>query len=108
MDMYTLIISISVGLLIAAGVWAYAYRLGLRHGRSTSVPFRLIDELLDHKIHCCGQDPATARVELETSLDIEAWESQSLLQHVLRSPRHSPRQGDNAGRPAVTRTKKVA
>lgn len=106
--MYTLIVFISIGLLIATGIWTYAYRLGLRHGRSTSVPFRLIDELLDHKIHCRGQDPSMARVELETSLGIEAWESQSLLQHVLHSSRPSQRQGDGGGRPAVTRTEKVA
>lgn len=106
--MYTLIVLIATALLIAAGVWGYGYRLGLRHGRSTSVPFRLIDELLDHKIRCCGQDPSMARVELETILGIEAWESQSLLQHVLHSPRHTQEQGDGAGRPMRTRTKKVA
>lgn len=106
--MYTLIVLISAGLVVTVGVWTYAYRLGLRHGRSTSVPFRLIDDLLDHKIHCCGQDPSTARVELETSLGIEAWESQSLLQQTLQSSRHPQQQGDGDGGPVITRTKRVA
>ena len=106
--MYTLIVLTTIGLFIAAGIWGYAYRLGVRHGRSTSVPFRLIDELLDHKIHCCGQEPSTARLELETALGIEAWESQSLLQHVLRSPRHPHRPSEGADQTAMSRTKKVA
>ena len=105
--MYTLIVLTSIGLCIAVGVWSYAYHLGIRHGRSTSVPFRLIDELLDHKIHCCRQDPATARVELENVLGIEAWESQSLLQHVLHPSRHTRRQNAGTDR-LVNTTKKVA
>jgi hypothetical protein len=68
------------------GLWSYAYRLGLKQGQATSVPFRVIDELLDHKIHCLGQDPALARVELETCLNLETWESQSLVQHVRHTP----------------------
>ena len=106
--MYTLIVLTTIGLFIAAGIWGYAYRLGVRHGRSTSVPFRLIDELLDHKIHCCGQEPSTARLELETALGIEAWESQSLLQHVLHPSRHAHSNGMDADQPTVSRTKKVA
>jgi len=77
-------IVLTLGSLVGMGIWGYAYRLGLRQGRSTNVPFRLIDELLDHKIHCLGEEPALARVELENSLGIEAWESQSLVQHTLR------------------------
>jgi len=106
--MYTLIVLTSVGFCIVVGVWSYAYRLGTRHGRSTSVPFRLIDELLDHKIHCCGQDPATARVELENVLGLEAWESQSLLQHVLHPSRQTHRHGAGADQLVVNTTKKVA
>jgi hypothetical protein len=68
------------------GIWSYAYRLGLKHGQATRVPFRVIDELLDHKIHCLSQDPALARVELETCLNVEAWEAQSLVQHVCHVP----------------------
>lgn len=68
------------------GIWRYAYQLGLKHGQATSIPFRLIDELLDHKIHCLGQDPALARVELETCLNVETWEAQSLVQHVYHAP----------------------
>lgn len=105
---YTLIILTIIGFFIAAGVWSYAYRLGVRHGRSTNVPFRLIDELLDHKIHCCRQDPATARIELETALGIEDWESQSLLQHVLHPSRQIHRKGVDTDPPAVNRTKEVA
>ncbi len=106
--MYTLIVPLSVGLLVGIGIWGYAYRLGLRHGRATSVPFRLIDELLDHKIYCRAQDPSAARLELETSLAIEAWESQSLVQHVLHIPRHSPGTKDDTNSTSVHKTKKVA
>jgi len=66
--------------VVGIGLWSYAYRLGLKHGQATKVPFRVIDELLDHKIHCLGQDPAFARIELETSLHIASWELQSLTQ----------------------------
>ena len=72
--------------IVGMGIWRYAYRLGLKHGQATSVPFRVIDEFLDHKIHCLGQDPAQARVELETYLNIETWEAQSLVQHVCHAP----------------------
>lgn len=106
--MYSLIVLTSIGLCIAVGIWSYAYRLGLRHGRSTSVPFRLIDELLDHKIHCCGQDPASARVELENTLGIEAWESQSLVQHVLHPSRHRAHADDSTSPSARSSAKKVA
>jgi hypothetical protein len=106
--MYTLIVLTSIGCGIAVGVWSYAYRLGIRHGRSTSVPFRLIDELLDHKIHCCEQDPATARVELENALGIEEWESQSLLQQVLNPSRPLQRQRRDVQQETVKTTQKVA
>jgi hypothetical protein len=52
------------------GVWQYAYRLGFKHGRSTQVPFPLIDELLDHRIGCLGQNASEAQAEVETSLGI--------------------------------------
>jgi hypothetical protein len=74
--------------VVGIGIWSYAYRLGVKHGQATSVPFRVIDELLDHKIHCLGQDPAFARVELETTLNIASWESQSLTQHVSQVRRN--------------------
>jgi hypothetical protein len=74
--------------VVGIGIWSYAYRLGLKHGQATGVPFRVIDELLDHKIHCLGQDPAFARIELETSLHLASWELQSLTQHVLQTRRN--------------------
>jgi len=106
--MYTQIVIISMSVLVGIGIWRYAYRLGVRHGRAMSVPFRLIDELLDHKIHCYEQEPSTARLELETVLGVEAWESQPLLQHVLHSSRQ--RRGDNTtvDLSSPPRTKKVA
>ena len=106
--MYTLIIITGMNILLGVAIWGYAYRLGLRHGRATSVPFRLIDELLDHKIYCCGQDPSTARFELEQSLGIEAWESQSLVQHVLHPSRHAHNHNENPDLPLESSTKKVA
>ena len=74
--------------VMGIGIWSYAYRLGVKHGQATRVPFRVIDELLDHKIHCCGHDPAFARIELESSLNIASWESQSLTQHVFQARRN--------------------
>jgi hypothetical protein len=61
--------------LAGIGIWGYAYRLGFKHGRSAQVPFPLIDELLDHRISCLGQDPARARVAVETSLSAEEMDS---------------------------------
>jgi hypothetical protein len=106
--MYAQIIFLGVSVLIGVGIWGYAYRLGLRHGRAMSVPFRLIDELLDHKIHCCGQEPSTARLELETLLGLEAWESQPLLQNVVQTARQSQNKNDGVDLPASPRTKRVA
>jgi hypothetical protein len=84
MQWYLLIGSILLCGVVGIGIWNYAYRLGVKHGQATSIPFRVIDELLDHKIHCLGQDPALARIELETTLNIALWELQSLAQHVLQ------------------------
>lgn len=83
MQWHMLFIVLALCGLAGMGIWGYAYRLGVKHGRSTNVPFRLIDELLDHKIHCLGEEPAVARVELETGLGLEQWESQSMIQHTL-------------------------
>ena len=73
-----------------------------------SVPFRLLDELLDHKIYCLGQEPSAARFELERFLGIEAWESQSLVQHAVHSARHAHVSGDNSDLSSMDKTKKVA
>jgi hypothetical protein len=73
MQWYTLIICVVLCGLTGLVVWKYAYWLGFKHGRSTAVPFPLVDELLDHRIGCLGQDPSEARVEVETSLGIEEW-----------------------------------
>jgi len=107
--MYTHIVLILIGVLgvlLGVGIWRYAYRLGVRHGRAMSVPFRLIDELLDHKIYCRGQDPSAARFELERFLGIEAWESQSLVQHAVHSARHTHVPGDHTDLPSMDKTKK--
>lgn len=74
--------------VVGLGIWSYAYRLGLKQGQATAIPFRVIDELLDHKIHCLGHNPELARVEVETSLHVESWETQSFTQHVLQEHRH--------------------
>jgi hypothetical protein len=62
-------------LLTGMGIWTYAYRLGLKRGRSLALPFQLVDELLDHRIGCCGQEPATARIAVGTLLGITEWEA---------------------------------
>jgi hypothetical protein len=87
MQWHVLIGSMLLCGIVGIGIWSYAYRLGLKHGQATTVPFRVIDELLDHKIHCLGQNPALARVELETTLNIESWEAQSFTQRVLQGHR---------------------
>jgi hypothetical protein len=68
---YSLIVCVALCGLIGIALWSYAYHLGFKHGRSAQVPFPLIDELLDHRIACLGQDPAVARVDVEESLGIE-------------------------------------
>ena len=70
---YTLAIGIALALFAGMGIWSYAYRLGLKRGRAIAVPFRLVDELLDHRISCLGQEPALARVEIGTLLGLEEW-----------------------------------
>ena len=71
MQWYTVIVSAALCGLTVAGVWRYAYRLGIKHGRAMLVPFPLIDELIEHRVACLGQDPTTAQVEVETSLGLE-------------------------------------
>ena len=67
---------VSVGAICASGVgfllWRFAYQLGFQRGQTSAVPFTLVDELLDHRIACLGQDPSEARVEVETELGVEA------------------------------------
>jgi hypothetical protein len=76
MPWYTLALVVASSLLIGMGIWSCAYRFGLKRGRSAAVPFRLVDELLDHRITCLGQDPALARLEIGTLLGIEEWRAQ--------------------------------
>ena len=73
---YTLGVGVVLSLLAGMGIWSWAYRSGLKKGRTVAVPFRLIDELLDHRISCLGQDPALARVEICTLLGIDEGQSQ--------------------------------
>ncbi len=87
MQWHVLIGSLFLCGVVGLGIWSYAYRLGLKHGQATKVPFRVIDELLDHKIHCLGQNPAFARVELETTLHLESWEAHAFTQQALQGQR---------------------
>lgn len=73
---YTLGASVAFSLLVGMVIWSWAYRAGLKKGRTVAVPFHLIDELLDHRIGCLGQDPALARVEICTLLGIDEGQSQ--------------------------------
>jgi hypothetical protein len=75
MQWYILAVGAALALLTGIGIWAYAYRLGLKRGRSLALPFQLVDELLDHRIGCCGQEPATARIAVGTLLGISEWEA---------------------------------
>jgi hypothetical protein len=76
MPWQTLAIGVALSLLGGMGIWSCAYRVGLKRGRTRAVPFRLIDELLDHRISCLGQEPALARVEINTLLGIDEWQAQ--------------------------------
>jgi hypothetical protein len=71
MDWYTLTVCAGLCALTGIVVWHYAYNLGLKHGRFGLVPLPLIDELIEHRIACLGQDPTRAQVEVETSLGLE-------------------------------------
>lgn len=76
MQWYILAIGAALALLTGImGIWTYAYRLGLKRGRSLALPLQLVDELLDHRIGCCGQEPATARIAVGTLLGITEWEA---------------------------------
>ena len=91
MQWYALVACAALSLLIGMGIWTYAYRLGLKRGRSLSVSFRLVDELLDHRIGCCGQDPATARIAVGTLLGIAEWEAQGQTTESKQESReHTP------------------
>ena len=71
MDWYTLTVCAALCGFTGIVVWQYAYSLGVKHGRSSLVPFPLVDELIEHRIACLGQDPTKAQVEVETSLGLE-------------------------------------
>jgi len=75
MNEYTLIVFGILCLLFGVGACVYMYRLGVKHGKATVVPFPLYEELLDHRIDCLGQDPTKARVEVESTLDTAGWEA---------------------------------
>ncbi len=87
MQWYTLAVCAALFLLTGMGMWTYAYRLGLKRGRSLSGSFRLVNELLDHRIGCCGQDPATARLAVGTLLGIAEWEAQGPTTESKQEPR---------------------
>jgi hypothetical protein len=71
MEWYVLIIGLTVYIFSAIAIWKYAYQRGFQDGQSSRVPFPLIDELLDHRISCLGQNPSRARFEVSTSLGVE-------------------------------------
>lgn len=85
MPWYTLALGVAFSLLIGMGIWSCAYRVGLKRGRSAAIPFRLVDELLDHRIACLGQDPALARLEIGTLLGIEEWRAQHAHEELARN-----------------------
>jgi hypothetical protein len=68
---YALILCLTIYILTAVAIWKYAYQRGFKDGQSSRVPFPLIDELLDHRISCLGQNPSRARFEVSTSLGVE-------------------------------------
>jgi len=80
------VIALSVGctLLVAAGVWAVAYRIGFAEGRLT-VPLRLVHALADHKLECLGEHPDKVARELVRLLALPERESRRLLGSKLRS-----------------------
>lgn len=87
------VISVSVGctLVVAAAVWAVAYRVGFREGRLT-IPLRLVHALADHKLDCLAEHPDKVARELVRLLALPERESRDLIASKLRSaPPPEPR-----------------
>lgn len=80
------LISLSVGCtsIVAAVVWAVAYRIGFAEGRLT-VPLRLVHALADHKLECLGEHPDKVARELVRLLALPERESRRLIGSKLRS-----------------------
>jgi len=59
-----------------------AYRLGRRAGTRTTIPWRALFQLVEHRVGCCGQSPAVIERELGPRLRVPrgAW-------RVLLTPR---------------------
>ena len=85
------LISLSLGcvVVVAAAVWAIAYRIGFKEGRLT-VPLRLIHALADHKLDCLGEHPDKVARELVRLLALPERESRGLIASKLRSAQPLP------------------
>ena len=71
-----------LGILTAlAAVWMIAYRVGFAEGRTT-VPLRLVHQLVEHKIDCCHERPERVALELSLLLDVPETESRRLVARI--------------------------
>jgi hypothetical protein len=68
---------IIVGVAVAASPWVAlrAYRAGRRTGGRKTMPWRPIFQLVDHRMHCLGHEPARVQAELGARLELPpvAW-----------------------------------
>ncbi|MGE0821106.1 MAG: hypothetical protein AB7G75_23475 [Candidatus Binatia bacterium] len=90
MPWLTLTLGLAFLLCVGIGIWRHAYRLGFKHGSTGAVPFHLVDELLDHRIQCRQQDPATARIEVGTLLGIHEWQTTPLRNQLTTNEHDIP------------------
>ena len=67
-------IAVSVILVLTApAAVLVAYAAGRRTGKKTTVPWRPIFQLVDHRTRCLGHDRARVEQELGELLHIPAW-----------------------------------
>lgn len=64
-----------------SAVWMIAYRVGFAEGRTT-VPLRLVHQLVEHKVACCHERPERVALELSLLLDVPESESRRLVSRI--------------------------
>jgi hypothetical protein len=65
--------------LVPPAVVLAAYAAGRRAGKRTTVPWRPIFQLVDHRVRCLGHDRGRVQKEIEVWLHIPAWAWQEIL-----------------------------
>ena len=81
--------------VLAASVWAVAYRIGFNEGRGT-IPLRLIAAMAEHKAGCERENPEDVVRELVAALKLSHSETQRLVAQHVRSARTIDHHKDRA------------